>query len=158
MENPIETGVTLRTLRLAAIAFFAAFAITYAASAAQADSAIGTISFFGPIGGYNYEDSNRIITYNPNGGAVGETTEAHSGGSNVPSGRMGVQPRLFKGASLCKTRSIAYNGTAAYKISSPTPTPSCGVGGYHSDGFSYAWNGTGYVQHDAKISPTLNVT
>jgi hypothetical protein len=39
----------------------------------------------------------------------------------------------------------------------PTSGNGCGTGrNYYSDGWSYAWNGTGYTRYNTKRSPNIS--
>lgn len=150
----------MSTLRLAAITFTTSALVGLAAVGhATIYTANGVVSYFGPVGGYNYKDYNQIEVDNPSGPARAWTFLAKNGGGSIPAGYMGARPRLFKGSTICKQNSTAtFNTASAVGIGISTVPPSCGTGSYHSDGFSYQWDGNSYVEHDAKISPSLNLT
>lgn len=116
-----------------------------------AATASGSYRYYS-VAGVNYQSR---ATINNTGdvaqGYVGTTA------GNAPSGWMGVNPRSFKGASLCNAGSTSYNSGASSGLSRNTPA-NCGAGTYFAQGSSFAWNGSSYSGYSLNRSPSLNIS
>lgn len=147
-------GRVKKVFRSAVAMCAAALLIVAGANMANAASASGTVSYFGPYGGYNYKDYSTIYTGTS---AQALTNIKKDGNGDVPSGYMGIRSRLFKSdGTLCKSSTVWYGGGSG--LEDGTVPPSCGVGSYYSDGWTYAWTGSSYYEHNTKRSPNLTLS
>lgn len=75
---------------------------------------------------------------------------------SVPTGYIGILPRLYKNTALCAQPSdYSYNGIRATGYDVPV-YGNCGSGAYNSYGVTKAWTGTSYVAYYTFRSPNVN--
>lgn len=131
--------------RTSLIAALAAFIVAFAAAPALAGTSYS--DWYGPYTKDGYSYYNRAEIYTSTSSGVLDSGRTWVDPTvTVPGGQMGARGRAFRvstGALACQS-SVRYNSGPA---SSMTVTCSfSGVAGasYYSQGFSYAWNGSGY--------------
>ncbi len=131
-----------------------------AAGAAIASSVSSSISYYGPVAGYNYE--NQAFLYNEgNSGSWGAVSVATQHGTSAPAGYMGYDVLVYTSSgSLCLAGTWQYNGTPAAGIAGPGPSgiqADCGAGNYFTQGQTEAWNGSAYQAYYTYDTPNLYI-
>lgn len=118
--------------------------------AASAESNTRTAS----ANGYNYEFTASV--HNNSTSTWAYTNLSNSNGNNVPTGYMGVLPRLYNSSgTLIKSGGWTYNDAAAAGMAMSSGTTST-RGTYYSFGQVKLYNGSGYNTYDTYSSPVVS--
>lgn len=118
-----------------------------------AATAYGDWGYYGPHKGYYYRNQS-YVSNSPSLVARSRVTVRYN--EQVPSGYIGILPRLYKNTALCAQPSdYRYNNGPATAYDVPV-YGSCGSGAYNSYGVTKAWTGTNYAAYYTFRSPNLN--
>lgn len=105
--------------------------------------------------GKNYCNQSTIFI-SPSGASG--ISQANSNSGSVPSGYIGVCPRLYNGSgTLCQTVDWQYNSSSATAKQVSTGEHTVRGQSYYSFGITRAYNGNGYSNYYTYQSPSLNL-
>lgn len=123
-------------------------------SLAMAASGTSGETSFGPVYGYSYKNWS-FVTSDWNVDEVNaRTTIGNSSGGSTPAGYMGVSPYLYYNNTLCSYSGPHYSPSSTVNYSAIIGA-NCGNGTYHSNGITYAYNGSGYDQVLTNVTPYI---
>ncbi len=137
---------------LAVVAVAGAVVIS-SAGPALAATAYGSWGYYGPYAGFSYKNQS-YVSNSP--WLVARSRVRETSGATVPTGYIGILPRLYKNTALCAQPSdYSYNSTPVVGYDVPV-YGACGSGAYNSYGVTKAWTGTSYVAYYTFRSPNVN--
>lgn len=136
-----------RFLVIAVGGFLATFLVGLTGQSASAGWVDSNTGYYGPIYGHSYANYAELYTSLSGAGEAIAYTAAGPNGSSVPAGYVGVRGRLWTSGNT-----LACQGTIVYSSQTLTSgsywsANSCTKathGAWHSNGLSYAFNGSTY--------------
>ena len=126
-----------------------------------ANMAYGSVSTVDAPNGYKYSIVNYIDTYKYSGVnyAVAYTLIGEKNGKSIPSGYVGICPRLFNASTgnMVKEGPWTYNGSGSGANYVDFVAQINASGGRYSQGLHKTWTGAAYWTHDTFPSPASSL-
>ncbi|WP_028307633.1 hypothetical protein [Desulfitibacter alkalitolerans] len=146
----------MRRINFFLVYFVAAFIVSTSFMVTFASGTEGPKRYFTVYSIDYHNQSSLRLTWN--NGLQARTIIMHVDNVNLPSGYMGVFPRLYNDNGVVVSEPLAwvYNNSPAVGLEAPAPTYTQ-KGAYYSHGLTRAYNGNGYTQHSTYRSPSLNI-
>jgi hypothetical protein len=149
-EDKRPKGASRKWRRMAVVGaagFLAAFVVGLTGQTASAGFVNSATGYYGPVFGYNYTNYATIYTLTSGAGQAIAYTAAGPTGATAPSGYVGVKGRLWTSGNTLACQGAVNYSSQPLTAGSYWTANSCtkvSHGAWHSNGLSYAFNGSGY--------------